>query len=104
MGRITTPKYRLEIWSNAPLRRVAEMVFAGPSIESWQVSQRGRPTERNLEHYLFAQAKSFEHGGVNQHVSRALGYVPYPREARIVNQRTGQIVAKWKAATFQVFG
>lgn len=102
MGRVSTPKYRLELWDARPLRGLVQLV-AGPSVESWEVGRRGRPTRANLERYIFRYADSLKAGGVNAHVSKALGFVPYPREARIVNQRTGAVVAHWKADRFQVF-
>lgn len=84
MGYTRTPKYRLEM---------AGMTFA------WS----GKPTQKRLEEFVFKYADSLKAGGVNEHISKALGYVPYPSHAIIVDQATKDIVVEWKAAAFQVF-
>ena len=60
----------------------------------------------DLEAYVIAYGKSLELGGVNEHISKALGYVPYPSKAWIEdNVPASKIPAnykKWQAATFQV--
>ena len=40
----------------------------------------------------------------DQHITRMVGHVPYPRWARIVEQKTGRVMAEWKAGLFQFFG
>lgn len=69
----------------------------------WNTRLHGRATEKNLERWIHGYAKSLEHGGINHHYSKALGRVPYPRHARIVNQKTGEVRATWRAAAFQVW-
>ncbi len=94
MGRSVTPPYRLEM--------------SGVTAATWRVKAQygipgdGKPTEANLIKYIRAYAKSLESGS-NVHISKALGYVPYPTWARIVRQADGQVMAEWKAAPFQVW-
>ena len=89
MGYTITPKYRIEL---------ADRVMQNPM--AWT---GGRATQVNLEKYIFVYAKGLEVGGVNQHIAKALGYVPYPTYARIVRQQDGHVMATWKAGTFQVY-
>ena len=86
MGRTITPTYRLEM---------EEQRLGSTSPAAW----KGRPTDANLERYVLA----YVDGGVNVHLSESLGYMPIPHAARVVRQSTGQVVASWKAAMFQVF-
>ncbi len=89
MGRSFTPAYAL--------------VVDGQDF-MWDVKRHGRPTEANLEKYVMTYAKSLEIGGSNVGISNALGYIPYPRAAKIVhNVHGGSLVASWKAAMFQVY-
>ena len=83
-----TPKYRI--------------VIDGMAM-AWNCADGGRPTDSSLERYVYAYAKSHEADGVNEHISRSLGHVPYPSSARIVRQVDSQIVASWKAGAFQVW-
>lgn len=89
MGRSTTPKYALT-------------VDGIPMI--WDCRTAGKPTAANLEKWIMAYAKSLELGGCNEHISKALGHIPYPRHAVIRQNRLGgTVVAEWKAAHFQVY-
>ena len=88
MGRSILPKYRVELDGN-------KMV--------WNVKQAGSPNNKNLEKWIFVYAASLRAGGVNFHISQALGYMPYPRKAQVVNQVSGEIVAKWESWKFQVY-
>ncbi len=87
MGRTTTPTFRVEIDG----QRMA-----------WD-RRNGRPTDANLERFVLVYAKSHEAGGVNEHISKMFGRVPYPTTARIVRQRNGATVASWMAGVFQVW-
>lgn len=69
----------------------------------WSVTKLGEPTEDNLWKAVAHYAKQLETGGVNHHVSRSLGHIPYPTAARIHDLMTGAVVAQWKAGTFQVW-
>ena len=95
MGKIVKPKYRVEMTGVTP---------AAWRVKGYgQVPGYGKPTDANLEKFVHGYAKSLEIGGVNEHVSKALGHVPYPTSARIVDQDTGAVVASWKAGMFQVW-
>lgn len=87
MGRTVTPTYRMEYWDQG-----------GHHQQAWS----GRPTNANLAKYIRAHIKSLKKGGVNYHVSLALKYIPVPHKARIVRQKTGDVVATWKAPSFMV--
>ena len=88
MGRSITPKYKV-------------------TVDGQTMCWRGRANQAELEKYIFAYAKSLELGGCNDHVSKMLGYVPYPQSARIEFNddfvHENNPVAVWKAAPFQVY-
>lgn len=63
----------------------------------------GRPTDANLERVILAYGKSLEIGGCNEHISRGLGYIPYPTSARIVRAATRELMASWSAGAFRVW-
>jgi len=88
MGRIVRSKYRLEITDSAGTHKLL-----------W----RGRSPGARLGDHILAYAKSLERGGSNEHISKNLGYIPYPSSARIIEQDTGRTVAQWKAGMFQVY-
>lgn len=88
MGRSYTPTYRTE-WDDR-------------SNGVWR-KEYGKPTLANLEKHVHEYAESLKAGGINNHISLALGYIPFPRVARIVRQRDGKIMAEWRAATFQAW-
>jgi len=86
MGKSITPKYRLEV-DGKPFLWNCGIGTNNESLEKW----------------IYKFGKSFEIGGVNEHVSRFLDYIPYPSEAKVIVQKTGQVVAYWKAGLFQVW-
>jgi hypothetical protein len=91
MGRSFTPKYALDA--------------DGCTGMTWDTKRHGTPTAAKLEEWVMSYAKSLEAGGVNAHLSQALGHVPYPRWARVrLNYAGGAVVAEWKAGMFQVYG
>lgn len=92
MGRSYTPRYSLTIDGNAS------------ACMAWDSKRNGKPSAANLEKWVMAYAKSLELGGANEHISKAEGFIPYPRRAEVrVNKPGGAIVAEWKAALFQIF-
>jgi hypothetical protein len=95
MGKSYTPKYRLEYYDNHKQLR--------PNVQAWTVKTEGKATDQNLEKYLYGLGKSFEIGGVNEHISKTIGFIPYPSKGKIINQRTNEIVAMWKASMFMVW-
>lgn len=62
----------------------------------------GGPTKENLFKRVKLFADSFKIGGVNQHISKHYGYVPYPKIASIL-MCDDAIVEDWTAALFQVW-
>ena len=86
MGKSITPKYRLEIDGH---------------VQSWPKGIK--PSNETLEEYVYKFGKSLEFGGVNYHLSVAHGYIPYPSNAVVVEQKTGVVVANWRAAMFQAW-
>ena len=92
MGRSYMPTYRLEFWEHPQ---------GAKHQQAW--SKGCKATDYTLEEWIHSYAHSLESGGVNSHISTALGYIPYPCKASVVRQSTGEIVASWKAGMFQVF-
>lgn len=88
MGRDYTPKYRIEFAGNFHLEDCA-----------W--TNPGRPTDRRLEKHCRALNESFR-AGCNQHIGDGLGYIPYLTLAKVVYQKTGNVVASWQAPAFEV--
>lgn len=64
----------------------------------------GQPVGLNkkvrLDDYIHNLIDSFKIGGVNQHISKMLGYIPVPKEATLINQFTGKVVETWKHPPF----
>jgi hypothetical protein len=103
MGKTVTPKYALDVYTNKLVDGRWQNVKTDLAF-CWDIKSYGRPTEENLEKYVKALAKSFEHGGVNHQTSVDLGYIPYPTKAVIrFNHAHGATVAEWTAAPFQVW-
>jgi len=81
MGKSVVCRYRIEFDSGQPI---------------------GLNRKVKLDDYILALVDSYKVGGVNQHVSKMLGYIPVPKSARLINQRTGRIVDTWEHPTFMV--
>lgn len=88
MTKVTEPKYRLEV-------NDGKIEF----MRAWE----GKATEKRLGKYISAYIESLKVNGSNAHLSKALGYMPIPSEARIVNQKTSVVAAVWKAPQFMAF-
>jgi len=91
MGKSITPKYRIEIKDNS--LNYLDM----PLAMAWNC---GKPTTKKLEEYIYKLIDSYKIGGCNEHISLTLGYMPIPNKARIINQKTGDIVIEWNAPVF----
>ena len=91
MSRSYTPKYRVVLTENT-----------GKHTQSWTCKDHGRATDNNLERFVSRQNQSYLRDGVNAHLSKMYGYAPYISRAELINQFTGQVVATFKAAMFQV--
>ena len=89
MGRARATKYA--IW------------MTGTTPACWDIKQNGAPTVENLTRYVMAYGKSLDVGGVDEHISRALGHIPYSDRAVIRhNNQTREAVVEWRADAFQV--
>lgn len=85
MGRVYKVKNRLELWDDQ-----------GKHQQAW----RGRASDSALAQYIQDYIDSLQIGGVNEHISRSLGYIPVPHKAYIINQNTEKVVARWEAPAF----
>jgi hypothetical protein len=63
---------------------------------------RGRASAKRLEQWRRDYNKSFNPGGVNWHVSQAIGVVLHISHARLVHQATGATVAQVTMPTFEI--
>ena len=88
MGKSITPTFRIEASAGAVI----------PMI--WDCKQDGRPNAANLETLVLDYIVSTYPGHPNEHISRSLGYIPVPNWARVVRQKTGEVVAQWTAPVF----
>ena len=88
MGRSTTPTYRFE----------ARAVGVAPITECW----RGKATEKRLQEHVEGTNESMKAGGVNAHVSKALGFIPIITSAKLIHQATGSVVAEYQTPMFKV--
>ena len=95
MGRTITPKYRIEyVESNRERANSA----------AWDAKTYGRANARNLERWRTKLNTSFLPGHCNFHVSQALNVIPHVSYARLVNQKTGEVVAEARMPMFEVVG
>lgn len=94
MGRTYTPTYRIETRNRSDER--------WKNYAAWDSRLHGAANDAALERWRRATNVSFTVGGCNWHASEAAGVVLYIAQARIVNQRTGSVVAEAKAPTFEV--
>lgn len=73
----------------------------GPKVLIWNSKTSGKPTVANLDKWRKVMNASMKPGGVNEHVSKALGFIPYIGNCEIHNQKTGQTVCSFKAPMFE---
>ena len=95
MGRTVTPKYRIEVRANG---------LTVMSDYPWDSKHYGRATDKNLEKWRTGMNASFQPGGVNEHISEARGTIPHISVAKLICQRTGEVVAMTKMPVFEVVG
>lgn len=57
----------------------------------------------NLELEVQKYIDSLKIGGVNEHLSKTLGYMPIPNHAALINQQTRTIIQEWNAPAFMAF-
>jgi len=105
MGRVVTPKYRVEYRDNHLMmgKRSADMIS---SIDGRPVLtmawRRERPTKKFLENWRKVYNESFLPGGSNEHISEIAKSIPYIFYARIVEQKTGKVICETHMPTFEV--
>jgi hypothetical protein len=103
MGRILTPKYAIDIFETRLVEGQFKSVKAIDAL-AWNTRSFGRASTENLEKYVLAYGKSLEIGGTNEHISKELGYIPYPNRAVIrFNHAHGATIASWVAPQFMVW-
>ncbi len=96
MGKTITPKYRVEFRDND---RNAWSIF---KRQIWDCKAYGKPTAKNLATWREKMNTSFDNGGVNFHISKAAGFIVYISHAKIVSQKSGEIVAEYTMPMFEV--
>lgn len=82
MGTSRVCKYRIE-WDS-----------------SYSATPHGINRQVNLDTYIRQMIDSFKIGGVNQHISLCLGFIPVPKSARLVRQRDGKVIQTWEHPPF----
>ncbi len=98
MGKSYTPAFRIEV---DDVRRPDGSGYIHSTGAAWR-REYGRPTSKNLGEYMRRLNDSLKPGGVNAHISRSYGFMPFHSSARIVRQSTGETVAAWEAPLFSV--
>lgn len=93
MGRITTPKYRIETGSDKR---------GWVTLSAWNSRSYGPANAGNLETYRVRFNQSFLKGGVNDHIASGNQPVPYYSNLRIVEQKTGRVVAVAHGPAFEI--
>ena len=67
-------------------------------------AQNELPTDDSLRVYIKTEyMKQYEEGGINRHIALATGIMPYPNKAHVTDLKTGEVVAKWQSAMFEVW-
>lgn len=112
MGRIVTPTYRVEYQDNDQPREIvfvdgARTIATLPGSLHWKSmcwngKRDGRPTAASLERWRQGYNRSFQPGGTNWRVSQAIGHVIHIQRARIVHQKSGEIIATVAMPMFEV--
>ncbi len=95
MGRVITPKYRIE-QAGLNLHPTHRLTTSA----EWDVRAYGRPTRENIARFVEAQTRSFMSGGPNHSLAEEMGYLPVPSRVRVVEQKSGRVVAEWEAPAF----
>lgn len=94
MGRIVTPKYRIEILHTNDRR-------GNFAPCAWR-REYGRANQANLERWRQNQNRSYLPDGINHHISDSAGFIVHISRARIVNQLTGNVVCEVKGPMFEI--
>lgn len=100
MGKSTIPAYRVEYTTQ-------QHGAAWWSSMIWHVKSGvnrtgyGMPTDANVEKWRVAMNRSFQPGGSNAHLADARGYVPHINKVRVIEQKSGRVVATAKMPMFE---
>ncbi len=96
MGKSITPMYQIRVKEfNFTLRKMETRTLA------WDGKRYGKPTDAKVQAWTEAYIASLKVGGVNAHISDALGYIPVPNQVTVVtNDRYKVPMAKWNAPAF----
>jgi len=97
MGHSVTPTFRVEFTEGRTFPQ-----YIGFNCAAWQTKYAGRPTNENLAKYVEAYHESLKPGNTNWHLCKSASHIPYWNKARIIRQKTGEIVAEWNAPAFMV--
>jgi hypothetical protein len=100
MGRSITPTFRAEYKTQDG--RWNAIGWNARATQCANVTVHGAPNERNAEVMRSKLNKSFANGGVNAHVSAAVGYILHVSAVRVIRQSTGEVVAMAVAPLFEV--
>jgi hypothetical protein len=92
MGRTVTPTFRIE----GLARRISDG-RRFPLYHAWPTKHAGRPTDATLAAYVEVAEAATLAGGVNAHLG-----AEQITEARVIRQSTGDVVATYRPAAFQV--
>jgi len=86
MGKTYTPKHRIEFKLNDGM--------------TMGVAFKGRVTERTVASFVANMNHSFKPGNCNGHLSNKI--LLYVNSAKVIEQKSGNIVASYVAPMFQV--
>jgi hypothetical protein len=92
MSKSTTPKYRIEY-------KVNDSAYYTPI--AWN-TRYGTPNAKNLSAWRDSMNQSLKYGGVNFDLSKSAGILLHVTECRLVEQKTGTIVAEVKMPMFEI--
>ena len=87
MGTSVTPAYRVEYRDQT-----------GMHSACW----KGQATATRLEDWRQMMNLSFQAGGSNEHLGKALGFVPHVSHAQLVHQKSGRVVVTTTMPMFEV--
>lgn len=94
----------LKIQKNGKSKLITNLILVdGKSYGEWQTKFAGSPSNANLEKFVYKLMDSFnKKDGVNYHITKSNNKMFTPSKAQIKNQRSGRIIAEWKAPPFML--
>lgn len=97
MGKSITPPYVIDVHTRKPDGHTQIDTM------TWDAKTYGRANAMNLEKWAIAYGRSFNPDGVNFHISKAVGYLPYPNRVILRKNVRTDIIAVWTAPPFFVW-